>query len=182
MCRLGDWVTVNTLERMQTIPIDIALQPKRNRQEQPGIPGDKWWGTAAISSRLEHRCDRGKKPDVEKTRGMRLCLQGPPQTPKAPSQNFQETSQPVSQDQTQNVLTGMVEEAAQDPEEVLKMVRDQYQEALYASKVRHSSCTGFGLNVDCILSRHWHILRKGPCLELELLSMSMMALPTITRI
>lgn len=134
MCRLGDWVTVNTLERMQTIPIDIAPQPKRNRQEQPGLPGDNWWGTAAIGSRREHKYDRGKKIDVEKTRGMRLCLQGPPHTPTAPSQIFQETSQPVSQDQTQNVLTGMVEEAAQNPEEVLKMVRDQYQEALYASK------------------------------------------------
>lgn len=181
ICRLGDWVTVNMLERMQTVPIDIVCQPRRRRQEQPELPGDKWWSTAAIGPRPEHRYDQGKKIGVEKTRGVRLCLQRPPQKPTTPIQIIQEISRPVLQDQTGTLMTDMVAGEAQDPEEVLKMVRDQYQEALYASKV-WLSYTIFAPITDCMSSRHWHILRKGPCLELELLSVSMMALLTITRI
>ena len=135
MCRLGDWVTVNTLERIQTVPRDIVRQPKRRRQEQPELPQHEWWSTAAIGSRPENRYDQGKKLGVDKTRGVRLCLQRPPQKPIIPIQIVQDISLPALQDQTGKVMTDMVAKVAQDPEEVLKMVRDQYQEALYASKV-----------------------------------------------
>lgn len=182
MCRLGDWVTVKMLERMQTVPIDSVRLQKRRCKKQPGLPGDKWWSTAAIGFRPEERYDQDEKWAVEKTRGLRLYLQRPQQKPTTPAQITQEISQPVLQDQTGNVLTDTVEEAVQDPEEVLKLVRVQYQEALYASKVRHSSCTSFGHITDRIVSRRWHTLQKGHCPEYERLFMSPMALPTVSRI
>lgn len=182
ICRLGNWVSVDTLARLQTVPIDIVRPRKRQHQGQPGLPGDKWWSTAAIAFRSETICDQGKKSSGEKSRGVRLCLQPAQQEPTTPAQITQEISQPVLQDQTGNVLTDMVEEAAQDPEEVLKAVRVQYQEALYASKVKRFSCTSFGLITDCLSSRRWHILQKGHCLEHGLHFPSPMALPITTRI
>lgn len=149
LCRLGSWVSVNTLERLQTVPIDIVRPQKRQRQEQPGLPGDKWWSTAAIDFRPENRYVQGKNSGVEKTRGVQLCLQTAQQKSATPARVTEEISQPISQAQTENMSTNTMEGAAQDLEEVLKMVKAQYQEALYATKVRISFCTSFGPFTDC---------------------------------
>ena len=141
LCRLGTWVGVNTLEQLQTVPTNIARPQKRQCREQLGLPGDGWWNTAATDFRSKDRHGPGKNSSVEKTRGVRLCLQVAQRKPTTPAQITQEISQPVLQDQTEEVVTDMVMEAAQDPEEVFRMIRLQYQEALYASKVRLFSCT-----------------------------------------
>lgn len=154
MCRLVHWVSVNTLERLRTVTVDNPRPEKRRRQDHPRFPGDNWWSTVAFYSRSETRYKQGKESGVEKTCGVRLCLQRAQQKATTPTQITHEISQPALQNQSGNVLTDMVEEAAQDPEEVLKMIRAQYQEALYASKVGHFSCTSIGLVTDCILSRH----------------------------
>ena len=143
-CRLGDWVSVSTLARLKTVSTDIVRPQRRQLQEQSGLPADKWWSTAAIESRSENKYDQGKKLGAKKTRTVRLCLQTAQQKPTTWDSIAQDISQPISQDQTGRILTDMVEEAAQDPEEVLKMVRAQYQEALYASKVRLFCCTNSG--------------------------------------
>lgn len=141
ICKLGNWVTFNSLERLQAVPIDIVRPRKKQRQEQPGLPEDKWWCTAAIDLSSEIGYDRDNKSGIAKTYGVRLCFQTTQQKPIVPAQITQEIPQTVSKDQIGNVSTHMVEEAAQDPEEVFRMVRAQYQEALYASKVRHSCST-----------------------------------------
>ena len=135
MCRLGSWVTVKMLQQLHDVPIDIVHPRKRQPQEQPGLPGDKWWSTAAIDFNPESRYDQGKESGVEDTRAVGLCLQPAQQKSAAPAQITQEISQPVLQDQIENIMTDVVEAAAQDPEEVFKMIRVQYQEALYTSKV-----------------------------------------------
>lgn len=140
MCRLGSWVGVNMLEQLQTLSIDTARPQKRQRQEQLGLPGDEWWNTAAADSWSKGRDGQGKKSGVEKTHGVRLRLQMTEQKPTAQAQTTQEISQAVLQETSEKVVTDMVVEAVQDPEEVFKMIRVQYQEALYASKVRHFSC------------------------------------------
>ena len=183
MCRLGKWVTVKTLQQLHNVPIDIVRPRKRQPQEQPGLPGDKWWSTAAIDFNPENRYDQGKESGVEDTRAVRLCLQPAQQKSAAPAQITQEISQPVLQpvlqDQTENIMTDVVEAAAQEPEEVFRMIRVQYQEALYTSKVGifpHE----FSDITDCKLSRHWPILQKAHCLEHELPFLSRRALSTIT--
>ena len=140
MCRLGTWVGVNMLEQLQTVSVDTARSQKRQRWEQLGLPGDEWWNTAAADFWSKDRDGQGKDSGVEKARGVRLCLQMAQKEPTTPAQTTQEISQPVLQDQTEKVVTDMVVEAVQDPEEVFKMIRVQYQEALYASKVKHFSC------------------------------------------
>ena len=140
MCRLGHWVNQNMLERLQVIPVDIARPQKRQLQEQPRLQEYSWWSTAAIGLRRESKCDPGKDSGFEKTRGVRLCLQMPQQKPTAPAQVDQEIAPSIVRGHIENSMEGMVEEIAHDPEEVLRTVRTQYQEALYASKVSLLSC------------------------------------------
>lgn len=135
ICGLGNWVTVNSLKRLKAVTIDIVPPRRRRRQEQPGHPGDKWWSTAAVDSSFGNGCDGYEK--TAKTYGVRLCLQTTKQKPIVPAQITQKIPQSSSKDQTRNVPTDIMDEVAQDPEEVFKMVRAQYQEALYASKVKH---------------------------------------------
>lgn len=182
MCRLGDWVSVNAFERSQTIPIDVVRPQKRQCKEQPGPLGDRWWSVSALQFERGHRYEQIYKPGVDKTRGVRLCLHSAWQKPIEPAQVTQPVSQPISQDHTGNVWTDMVETAAQDPEEVFNMVRVQYQEALYASRVGIVFRTIFCYYSDSDCSCRWHILRKGPCLEHGLPFPSPIALPSITRV
>ena len=141
ICRLGNWVGVNMLEQLQTVPIGIARPQKRQCQEQLGLAGDEWWNTAAIEIWSKDRGGQGRTLGVEKTRGVRLCLQMAQQTPTTEAQITQELPQPVLQDHAEKVMTDVVVGAVQDPEEVFKLIRVQYQEALYASKVMPFSCT-----------------------------------------
>lgn len=145
ICRLCNWVGVNMLEQLQTVPIGIVRPQKRQCQEQLELPGDGWWKTAAIDFWSKDRDGQDKKSGVGKTRGVRLCLQMAQQKPTSQAQIAQEISQPMLQDQTENAMTDMVVEPVQEPEEVFKMIRVQYQEALYASKVMHVSCTSLAI-------------------------------------
>ena len=179
MCRLGNWVSVNMLDQLHTVPTDSVRLQKRQDQEQPGFSENKWWSTAAIDFEFESKHDQSNNSGAEKTRVVQLCLQRTPRKPITPAQITQEISQPAPQDQTGNVMTSMVETAAQDPEEVFKMVKAQYQEALYASKVGNFLHEFLSHITDCKSSRPWHILQKGHCLEQGLLFPSPMALPII---
>ena len=182
MCRLGSWVTETTLERLQIIPVDIARPQERQFRKQPGLGENSWWSTAVVDFRPESRGGSGKDSGLKKTRGVQLCLHMPQQNPAIPAQLTQEVSASIMEAQIGNAFEDTVKEAAQDPEELLKMVRTQYQDALYTSKVRLSSYSNTTFTTDSSLSRRWHISRKDPYLELEPLSMSKIALPTITHI
>ena len=146
MCRLGHWVDKNMLERLLVVPVDVARPQKRQSQEQPRLHGNSWWSIAAIGFMRESNCDPGKNSGVGKTRGVRLCLQMPQQKLTAPAQVNQEIEASIMQSQVDVSLESMVEEVAQDPEEILRTVRTQYQEALYASKVSFLSCPIYQLH------------------------------------
>lgn len=182
ICRLGNWIGMNMLEQLETVPIRIAPPQKRQCQEQLEFPGDEWWSTAAIDFWSKDRSGQDKTLGVEKTRGVRLCLQMAQQTPTTKARITQELPQIMLQDHTEIVMPDVVVEAVQNPEEVFKMIRVQYQEALYASKVMHVSCTSPAITTDCESSRRWHILQRGLCLEQGLHSPFPMALPMIVRI
>lgn len=124
------------LKRLRPVSIKVERPENRRRQEHPGLQGDKWWTMAAIESASDTRDDQSGISGIENICGVRLCLQPARQKSHALDQVTQEATLPISQDQTGNELTEMVEEVAQNPEEVFKLVRAQYQEALYASKVR----------------------------------------------
>ena len=167
LCRLGNWVTVTTLERLKIASMDIAHPQKRHLPEQPRLQVDNWWSTATIDNRRAGSCGPSKGMGIRKTRGVRLCLQLPQQESTTPGQITQEKSQSIFQGQNENVLKDMMEDGAQDPVEVLKMVQAQYQESLYTSKVSLPCNTNISLTANFSPSHHWHILRKDHCLELE---------------
>ena len=135
MCRLGKWVTMDILKQLRPISADILDPRKRHFHEQPGLGPKYWWSAAAIDFRPIAWCDPSKASDFEEARGVRLCLQKPQQNPITPVQVTQEIPTSIMQGQIGSFMVDTLQEAAQDPEEVLKMVRAQYQDALYTSKV-----------------------------------------------
>ena len=136
MCRLRKWVTVNAIEQLHIIPVDIANTQKRQCHKQPLIRQNSWWSAAAIDFKSASRYDQSKDPGFEKTREVRLCLQKPQQCSNTPAQDIQEIPPSITQGQAESSVRDTLQEAAQDPEEVLNMVRAQYQDALYTSKAR----------------------------------------------
>ena len=136
MCRLGKWVTVQTIEQLPTIPVDIANPQKRQCHTQPRVLHNSWWSAATVDFKSQSRYNPSNDPGFEKTREVRLCLQKPQQCSNIPAQDTQEIPPSILQAQAESSVRDMLQEAAQGPEEVLKMVRAQYQDALYTSKVR----------------------------------------------
>ncbi len=135
MCRLGTWVTVNMLERLQIAPMDVVRPLKRQVPEQPRLWGDNWWSTATVDFGSEGRYGLSSDLSFEKTQGVRMSLQMPHQKSTTPVQTTLEIPSAVLQGQINNALYNMEKEVVQDPEEVLNMVRAQYQDFLYTSKV-----------------------------------------------
>ena len=146
MCKLGTWVTINTLERLQIVPRSLTRPRERQSLEQPRLWGDKWWDTAAIGFEPKSKFGPSLDLGAEKNRGVHLCLQMPQQEASTPAQNTQEIAPSISQGQIEQTSDDMVAEAAQSPEEVLKMVRTQYQISLYASKARLPFCATITLH------------------------------------
>lgn len=136
MCRLAKWVALDALERLQITSMEIARWQKRQSQELPRLWKNSWWSAAAIDLKPAIGYDLSGDCDPKKIRGVRLCLQKPEQRSTSPAQVTHEIHQVDMQRQIGNTLDDTVQEAAKDPEEVLKTVRTQYQDALYASKVR----------------------------------------------
>ena len=136
VCRLAHWVGLDMLEQLRPVSIKVERPHNRRCQEHPGLLGDEWWKMAAIESASDVRDDQSGTSGIEAICGVRLCLQPARQKLHAPDHNTQGTTLPISQDQTGNESTEMAKEVAQTPEEVFNLVRAQYQEALYASKVR----------------------------------------------
>lgn len=136
MCRLGKWVTVNAIEQLHITTVDIANPQKRQGHKQQRIWQESWWSAAAIDFKSPTRYDPSKDPGFGKTREVRLSLQKPQQCSNTSAQDTQEIPPFVMQGQAESLVRDMLQETAQDPKEVLNMVRTQYQEALYTSKVR----------------------------------------------
>ena len=136
MCRLGNWVTVNAIEQLHIIPVDIANPQKRQCHKQPRIRQNSWWSAAVVDFKTPSKYDPSKDPGFKQTREVRLCLHKPQQCSNTPAQDTQEIPPSIMQGQAESSVRDTLQEAAQDPEEVLKMVRAQYQDALYTSKVR----------------------------------------------
>ena len=140
MCKLGKWVNVDMLERLRTKVVDIGNPQKTQVHEQPKLRPDSWWSSAAVDFRPTSKCDSSKDSGLEKARGMRLCLQKPSQKSTSPAQVTQDITPSIMQGKLGDSVKHVLQEAAQDPEEILKMVRAQYQDALYTSKVMLPFC------------------------------------------
>lgn len=179
LCILGSWVTLRALERLPVEGWDPGALHKRKHLEEDKQPDREWWRAAMIEA--EHRTIatvstssvNGKTPNV------RLCLQRPVQKGVPQGMTAREEVSPLMKTTPMETkLVTMVEEASQGTREVLEMIKSQYLEALYASKVGVLYLTLLDGITNYVSRRLWHTLRKDLCLELGLPFMPATHLPT----
>ena len=141
LCRLGDWVSEQKIRQLQSTSIEHTAPQRQRLAEQAFSSISEWWRPAAIHD--SHNRRGGRIRVSAKSENFRLCLKSPTTNT---DERVPETEEPVSKADRINItsaLEGLFDEAAaqdipKEPEEVLRMIKDQYQEALYVSKVRNS--------------------------------------------
>lgn len=173
LCTLGLWVTLEPLQGLQTGATSCSWEQRAHIKEPLRIPKDIWWRGAAIEPEpkvLYHVKSAQKAPRL------RLCLQKPVNTTRSPTLLAGQKQSNKSPEEAGCSLGGMIEETTQEPEEILAMIRSQYQESLYASKVSFCHCTTLGIITNFIQRPHWRTLPRDLYPELVRLSTPRMAL------
>ncbi|MCJ1461553.1 hypothetical protein MMC07_000150 [Pseudocyphellaria aurata] len=138
LCRLGAWVTLKKLERLK---LECSSQQRTTSNQRASLPGDEWWHASAIKADSNHERGQSQKQNQVNLGELRLCLKAP--RPATIAQAVEEVSAKEDLCETQNEAT--VERGdtlnepppkplTQDPDETLRMIRSQYQEALYISQ------------------------------------------------
>ena len=174
LCRLGLWVTLRTLRDLQTGATNCYLGQRSRLEERHPNPLEKWWQCAAIEPEpkvSDHVSRTQKDPKI------RLCLQKPVHNNCLHTLLVGQKQSNKPSEEGQYSLGDMVEGSTQEPEEMLAMIRSQYQESLYESKVSFCHCIILRFFTNLNRRLHWHILLRDLYLELVRLSNSRMALP-----
>lgn len=138
LCPLADWVTVEALVEIQNLSVNDPLPRKRCRERISPQDSD-WWRELAIKDARDTRLELDIKA-TKITSSVRLCLnarwdeKSPPvlNTLQLPACVFQEQATPTVENFTD---AEHQERPTQSMEDVFSMLRTQYQEALYISKV-----------------------------------------------
>ena len=164
LCQLCAWVKLKDLEKL-ILGSKSQSQSHVLNLEKDILPGDKWWHKAAIQS--EGAMPSAKRRKSWTARGFQLCLNAPVhQSSLAASSEEMKTRREeplaISDDTTQDVS---LQSNAQNADEILDMIRTQYQEALYMSQVRFSPSFDHDGNTDRV-RHHWRIMRKDHYLAL----------------
>ena len=134
LCSLSKWVTLERLGRLQSKFWYRNSVQKRESAHQAPRSEDAWWRTAAIrpGHGVEERTSDSKA--VRKNGDFPLCLQKPGQERLPPSPIARQIPSTIAQN-AENCLETLINEVTQGPEDILRMISSQYQEALYASNV-----------------------------------------------
>ena len=138
-CRLSKVVTLQSLEQLQSETCRSGSPQTTQNLFRSGQPAGEWWRAAAIQSVVPGQEQQHSRTGIHKIRD-RLCLQRSVPTVTPNSQSSGQNSTPLLVN-SEKVLENMVDEASPEPEEILSMIKSQYLEALYASKVRKLSIT-----------------------------------------
>lgn len=163
LCRLGVWVTSRMLKDLHTGATNCYLGQRSRLEERHRNPTDKWWQGAAIEQEPKvslHMSSAQKVPEI------RLCLQKPVHNTSPPVLLVGQKQSSKTPEEGEYSLGGVIEETTQEPEEMLAMVRSQYQESLYASKVSFWHCTILRFFTNLNRRPHWHTLPRDLYLEL----------------
>ena len=174
LCRLGLWVKLRMLRDLQPEATNCYLGQRSRLEERHPNPMKKWWQCAAIEPepKVSHHVSRAQKDPK-----IRLCLQKPVHNTCLPTLLVGQKQSNKPSDEGQYSLGDMVEGSTQEPEEMLAMIRSQYQESLYGSKVSSCHCTILRFFTNFNRRLHWHTLPRDLYLELVRLSNPRMALP-----
>ena len=140
LCKLGNWASLDLLERLQDLRPKHVHAPKQRGAELSAPFQNEWWRAAAVGVRSDHSCDHKVVSEAGRARKNQLCLQKK-QLERTESNPVIESELPsVASRQTEFKIDGMMGETTQDPGAVFSMIKSQYQEALYASMVRFCQC------------------------------------------
>lgn len=137
MCKLDQQVSLSAIEQAQSWSQNEDCQLKRHFLDPAISSGDIWWGAAASSANTSFRKPQNALPGSSRHQNFRVCLQNPLQQSTPSTLIPEDVSLPFIQDQMDNSVIEITEDKSQELEELFKMVKVQYQQALYASKVIH---------------------------------------------
>ena len=157
LCRLELWVTTGLLKGLQAEATSCSLGQRARIKERPRSPTDKWWRGAAIEP--EPRVPYHES-SAQKASRVRLCLQKPVHNTCPPMPLIGEKQSNKPPGEAGSSLGGMMEDTTQEPEEMLAMIRSQYQDFLYASKVSFCYYTISHIATNFIQRPHWHTLPR----------------------
>lgn len=156
LCPLGQWVTIEALEQVHAVSVNV-IAPKKPRHERVDPQDSDWWRDLAIKDdgAILLRSDRR---ETEIPRNVRLCLKARPPAKDTPVLDTLQlplsvTKEPIpiiadvctnsaSHEPPMQTKEGLRNEeepcllSTQSTEDVLSMLRIQYQENLYISKVK----------------------------------------------
>jgi len=180
LCSLGNWVTIEALEQLQAASANV-IAPKKPRHERVDPQDSDWWRDLAIKDdgavQLESR-----RRETEIPRNVRLCLKARPAAENRPVLDTLQLPLSITREPIHMIVDGYTNGASHEPstqttegltneeqscllpiqstEDVLSMLRSQYQENLYISKVRLLGFCPWSDDADQGRPP-WPILRKG---------------------
>lgn len=138
LCRLGTWVNLHALQRLHDSFPKHGPPQNRPCDDQYSNCHSEWWRPAAMKTKLGSRQETGDMMELKNPLTARLYLRRPFQHSRSPSPAIAEPPRPNTPEPSGLTLEEPVPQAKQEPEYLYNMIRSQYQEALYASKVRPS--------------------------------------------
>ena len=136
--RLQRWVTLQALEQTQSQYRESSCVQKIQGSQHARQTNHMWWHNTVIRPMHDVRSCWDEYTRVRKSACFNLCLQRPSQKVSLPGLGPNQRSYIEATNVIDN-LENVVEEVSQAPAEILDTISSQYQEALYASKVRIST-------------------------------------------
>ncbi|KAL8794472.1 MAG: hypothetical protein Q9195_002945 [Heterodermia aff. obscurata] len=140
LCRLGNWVTLEALDKLRISVEDRSLISKQEGVEQIYDRGTDWWRPVAVGTVHDVSKRHNKKLNYPRSDTVRLRM-GVPEQP--PEQSVISIEQPLLEMPPQRLETTKnfnedggesLQPVLSDPAEALITIRDQYHKALYLSK------------------------------------------------
>lgn len=164
LCTLGAWVDGKDLEKMKIR--DSTVTKEKVDRHIPNL-GNDWWRAAAIEANAAPNVNLSKKQKISGLEGLCLQLKPPSRETRSAAPVIQEAPSMTSNEQiftTQSEPKDKVtsQQAPQNAEEILHMIRAQYQETLYMSQVRLSVPPRFDHVKADIFKTSLAYFAKGP--------------------
>ena len=134
LCKLGVWVTIEDLEELN-IESSTTRVKRRQCHKQVNPHDNDWWREAAVHKLAGDWRPRSSKGSA--LLGARLSVKALRNENTVPVSNISslQLAPEPSQVMTELPIETRIRSPVQTPEEILSMLRVQYQEALYLSKV-----------------------------------------------
>lgn len=139
LSRFFQWVSISILEKLQDTTLACGPPLKREHRDQASNLDGEWWRDAAARPGPGGQVtQQNVLPAPARIREIQLSLKRPFQK-NPPSPIFRPILRTNPTEQSECMPDVRINDLPQDPEELFKLVKLQYQEALYVSKVGNAS-------------------------------------------